>query len=154
MKTGKITISLLRNLEKQVIKNEISYSRMVEILNETNQAPLLLPNEEIKELVGVIDMVYDDISYNDELSSRTLVIVKKMRDKYVNLPDIISDNKDSKVRMNWNRFFAHTSASFLGSMTTLFWLPFRQSIAIFISISIANLLMERLYFFYKTPSNS
>lgn len=30
----KITVSLLRNLEKQVLAGEISYSRMVEILNE------------------------------------------------------------------------------------------------------------------------
>jgi len=33
--TKKITVSLMRSLEKQVLKGDISYSKMIEILNET-----------------------------------------------------------------------------------------------------------------------
>jgi hypothetical protein len=36
---NKITVSLMRNLEKQVLQGEISYSRMIEILNETISVP-------------------------------------------------------------------------------------------------------------------
>ncbi len=50
--------------------------------------------------------------------------------------------------MNWNRFFWHTVATFLGSMVCLFWLPFIQAITIFISISIAKMLMEWFDFLF------
>jgi predicted RNA-binding Zn-ribbon protein involved in translation (DUF1610 family) len=36
---AKITVGLLRQLEGQVARGEISYSRMVEILNEKKQEP-------------------------------------------------------------------------------------------------------------------
>jgi hypothetical protein len=35
----KITVALMRDLDKQVEREEISYSRMVEILNETANKP-------------------------------------------------------------------------------------------------------------------
>lgn len=44
------TVALLRDLEKQVQKGEISYSRMVEILNE--RASVLLPVPNTKTVEG------------------------------------------------------------------------------------------------------
>lgn len=56
--------------------------------------------------------------------------------------------------MNWKRFFWHTIATFLSSMTCLLWLPFRQVIAIFVSISIAKLLMEWFDFLFAKKEKS
>jgi hypothetical protein len=47
----KITVSLLRSLEKRVIKEEISYSRMVELLNEhIFNSQIIVPDNEIEEI--------------------------------------------------------------------------------------------------------
>jgi len=49
----KITVSLMRGLEKQVLNGEISYSRMIEILNET-----LLPERKyiMPDIINTVDL--------------------------------------------------------------------------------------------------
>jgi hypothetical protein len=50
----KITVALMRDLDQQVAREEISYSRMVEILNEVYQHQLSARDKRIKELEGSI----------------------------------------------------------------------------------------------------
>lgn len=57
------TVAFMRDLEKQLNKGEISYSRMVEILNETANEAIKEANDEKEKLISVLWSERSDLKH-------------------------------------------------------------------------------------------